>query len=367
MNKKLILTVVGTRPEAIKMAPVIWELKKANWAECQVINTAQHREMVDQILESFDIKPELDLDIMSDNQSLVYLTSKLINKIDKIMSKIKPDYVLAQGDTSTVYCVALVCFYRKIPFGHIEAGLRTYDKYYPFPEEMNRVLITRLADDHFAPTEKAKENLLREGISERNIHVTGNTVIDILLKSIQRKGSDSLPSNEKQKLILVTAHRREIFGQKLQDICLALKEIADREKDIVIVYPVHLNPNVKNRAEKVLNDHSRIKLIEPLDYHSFVKIMNKAYLILTDSGGILEEAPALGKPVLVLRNETERPEAVNTGVVKVIGTDRKTIIEETMKLIRDKSAYEDMARCAFPYGKGDASLKIIKVLEKKWK
>lgn len=346
------------------MAPVIWSLKKTKWAECKIIATAQHREMLDQMLQTFKIMPDLDLNIMSYNQPLITLTAKLIPKIDRVLNEIKPDCVLAQGDTNTAFCVAIGCFFRKILFGHVEAGLRTGNKYYPFPEEMNRVLISHLADLHFAPTEKAKENLLKEGIPERNIYVTGNTVIDALLKTAKIKTSLPFSLPPDKKLILVTVHRRDNFGKPLRNICLALKEIAESERNVIIVYPVHLNPNVRKMVERILSNHARIKLLEPLDYLSFVALMKKAYLILTDSGGIQEEAPALGKPVLVLRNETERPEALPMSVVKLVGADQDTIVKEVKRLLRNKDAYADMARRVFPYGDGHAASKIVKILKK---
>lgn len=357
-----ILCAVGTRPEAIKMAPVIQALKSEPWVDCRVLATAQHRHMLDQVLEVFDIKPDVDLDVMQPNQTLPVLTSRLILDLDSAIKAEAPVAVLAQGDTTTVMTVALTCFYNHVPFGHVEAGLRTWDRYYPFPEEMNRVIAGRLAQWHFAPTEGAKQNLLHEGTTEDSIHVTGNTVIDALL-SVAKLGTDiGVKLDPAKRQILVTAHRRENFGDPFRQICHALRYLADKNEDVEILYPVHPNPNVHVAAHEMLGGHPRIILCPPLDYLPFVTAMKRAYLILSDSGGVQEEAPALGKPVLVLRDETERPEAVDAGVVKLVGPHYDRITQEAQRLLNDPDAYHAMAKGVSPYGDGHAAERIVKVL-----
>ncbi len=360
MGRK-VLCVAGTRPEAIKMAPVILALKKYPDIECRVLATAQHRNLMDQVLRIFEIEPDMDLDIMRPNQALTTLTARLLLDLDDLLQTEKPDVVLAQGDTTTVMTVALACFYHKIPFGHVEAGLRTGDIANPFPEEMNRVVTARLTRWHFAPTASARQNLLNEGIADSDIFMTGNTVIDALLSV---GGENPLPFklDLSKRLILMTAHRRENFGEPFKEICRAVLSLVEQNQDIQVVYPIHPNPNVHDVAYQVLGDHPRITLCESLDYFQFVEVMKHAYLILSDSGGIQEEAPALGKPVLVLRRETERPEAVREGVVQLVGSDFDQIVSTAQHLLDDKAAYKQMARRVSPYGDGKAADRIIAVL-----
>jgi UDP-N-acetylglucosamine 2-epimerase (non-hydrolysing) len=358
-----VICVVGTRPEAIKMAPVILALKKCPGIDCRVLATAQHRHMLDQVMRIFEIEPDIDLDIMRPNQALTTLTARLLLDLDDVLQAEKPDAVLAQGDTTTVMTVALACFYHKIPFGHIEAGLRTGDMANPFPEEMNRVVAGRLAKWHFAPTESSRQNLLKEGISESDVFVTGNTVIDALLSVAERTTQLPFALNPNMRTILVTAHRRENFGAPFNDICRAVLSLVERNEDVQVVYPVHPNPNVKEVAHRVLGGHPRITLCEPLDYLPFVEMMKRAYLILSDSGGVQEEAPALAKPVLVLRRETERPEAVDEGVVRLVGPDFNEIVGAAQRLLDDEAAYKQMARGVSPYGDGKAAARIAKVLQ----
>lgn len=358
-----ILACVGTRPEAIKMAPVILKLGKAPWAHLRILSTAQHREMLDQVLDFFDITPDIDLNLMKPNQTLAQLTSRISKVIDSTIQKEKPDLVLVQGDTTTVFIIALCCFYHRIKIGHIEAGLRTHNKFFPYPEEMNRRLTGYLTDIHFAPTDRAKQNLLAEGVDKKSIYITGNTVIDALLLTAQRRLSCPVLLDRNKRLILVTAHRRESFGEPFVEICQALLDLVSRNSDIEIVYPVHLNPNIKKVAHKLLSNHSRIHLISPQPYPQFVALMKNAYLILTDSGGIQEEAPSLGKPVLVLRNETERPEAIKAGTSRLVGTKRQQIVKETELLLRNQRLYKTIAKTHNPYGDGKASDKIVRIIK----
>jgi UDP-N-acetylglucosamine 2-epimerase (non-hydrolysing) len=344
------------------MAPLILSLKKQSSLDVKVVVTAQHREMLDQVLRVFGISPDIDLNIMTPNQSLSHLTSRLISSLDLTISEIKPDIILAQGDTTTVMASALTSFYRNIPFGHVEAGLRTRDLKNPFPEELNRVVVGRIAKWHFAPTESARNNLLDEGTSDTDIYVTGNTVIDALKLVDEVTDCIVAKSASTMKKILVTTHRRESFGEPFERICKALLAILDRNKDVEILYPVHPNPKIKESAYRFFAGHPRILLCDPLDYVPFVAAMKSSYLIISDSGGIQEEAPALGKPVLVLREETERPEAVSEGVVKLVGTSSEKIIEECQILLDDHVAYSYMARGVSPYGDGRASQRIIDVL-----
>jgi len=359
-----ILSIFGTRPEAIKMAPVVKELQKhRDSIESIVCVTAQHREMLDQVLSLFEIQPEIDLDLMEPNQTLASLTTKAVTGLTDVLIDVKPDVVLLQGDTTTAMVAGLASFYQKIPVGHVEAGLRTYDKYSPFPEEINRRLISVTATYNFAPTQTAVDALIAEGFDKENIFLTGNTVIDALLMTIKKDCQldlDFLDPNK--KLILVTAHRRENFGKPFQDMCKALKEIAIRNPEVEMVYPVHLNPNVRNTVYQMLSNQERFYLIEPLEYKEFVHLMNRSYLILTDSGGIQEESPSLGKPVLVLRNETERPEAVKAKTAKIVGTNTKIIISETEKLLYEKDEYDKMSKAVNPYGDGHAAERIVKIL-----
>lgn len=361
---KKILCIVGTRPEAIKMAPVILALKNQPWAITRVLATAQHRQMLDQVLSLFGIIPDADLNLMQPNQSLSDLTSRLLVALNKILEAEQPDIVLAQGDTTTVLAAVLGCFYMRIPFCHVEAGLRTGDMTNPFPEEMNRVVASRLAFLHFAPTESSRQNLLREGISDSLIHVTGNTVIDALLEVSKKKVSVGINLDSSRRLILVTAHRRENFGPPFGEICRALRTLADKNVDIQVLYPVHPNPNIAEIAHQQLSNHPRIILCNPLDYGPFIAAMEQAYLILTDSGGVQEEAPALGKPVLVLRSETERPEAVTEGVVRLVGPYYESIVKHTQELLDDAEAYHTMAKGVSPYGDGKAAERIVRILER---
>jgi UDP-N-acetylglucosamine 2-epimerase (non-hydrolysing) len=344
------------------MAPVIGALGRETWAEVRVLATAQHRHMLDQVLGLFGIKPDIDLDIMRPNQALTILTARLLLDLDDVLLAERPDVVLAQGDTTTVMTVALACFYHRIPFGHVEAGLRTGDLSNPFPEEMNRIVAGRMARWHFAPTESSRQNLLREGFASESIHVTGNTVIDALLDVAAMNPDVGIPIDSGKRLVLVTAHRRENFGEPFRDICRAVRDLADRNPDIQVLYPVHPNPNVQAVAHELLGGHERILLCPPLDYLPFVGAMQRAYLILSDSGGVQEEAPALGKPVLVLRRETERPEAVEEGVVKLVGPDYERIVTEAQRLLDDQEAYRAMARGVSPYGDGKAAGRIARIL-----
>ena len=362
MKKRKILCVTGTRPEAIKMAPVILALQEEPWSDVRVLATAQHRHMLDQVLTFFGIRPDVDLDIMRPNQTLTALTSRLLIALDDVLLSERPDVVLVQGDTTTVMTVALACFYHRIPIGHVEAGLRTWDLQNPFPEEANRVIAGKLARWHFAPTDGARQNLLREGVPPDNITVTGNTVIDALLITAAKELAVGLTLDDAKRLVLVTSHRRENFGQPFRNICMALRTLAERNSDIQILYPVHPNPNVKDVAHQLLGNIPNIVLCEPLDYAPFIAAMKKAYLIISDSGGVQEEAPALGKPVLVLREETERPEAVDMGVVKLVGASTERIVQEAQLLLDDVNAYRAMARGVSPYGDGQAAGRIVDVL-----
>jgi UDP-N-acetylglucosamine 2-epimerase (non-hydrolysing) len=361
--KKNILCVVGTRPEAIKMAPVILALKKETWANVRVLATAQHRHMLDQVLSFFDIEPDIDLDIMRPNQALTTLTARLLLDLDEVLQAEKPDVVLVQGDTTTVMTVTLACFYHHIPVGHVEAGLRTWDMQNPFPEEANRVITGRLAHWHFAPTESSRQNLLREGVSDNDIVVTGNTVIDALLMTAAKNIELGIELNPSKRLILITSHRRENFGEPFKNICRAIHTLAQRNPDVQFLYPVHPNPNVKDVAHNILGEIHNIHLCAPLDYAPFVAAMKLSYLIISDSGGVQEEAPALGKPVLVLRDETERPEAVEQGVVKLVGSNYDRIVEQVQHLLDNESAYSEMARGISPYGDGHAAGRIVSKLK----
>jgi UDP-N-acetylglucosamine 2-epimerase (non-hydrolysing) len=363
-----VMTIIGTRPEAIKMAPVIKELNDyPEEIESVVCATAQHREMLDQVLDIFEICPDYDLNLMQAGQSLSQLTARILTALDEVVVKEQPHWVLVQGDTTTVMVASLVAFYHRVSVGHVEAGLRTGDKRQPFPEEINRRVADVLADLYFAPTERNRGNLLREGVPPQAIAVTGNTVIDALMMTARRVRARPLDvpigSIEGKRLILVTAHRRESFGIPLKSICRALKEIAHQYRDDVhIVYPVHLNPNVFRAVHEALDGVPNISLIEPVDYETFVGLMSRAYLILTDSGGIQEEAPSLGKPVLVLRQVTERPEVVALGAAKLVGTECETIVRETVQLLEDPLVYEEMASVENPYGDGRANQRIVQAI-----
>lgn len=364
--KKKILCVVGTRPEAIKMAPVILALQQQDWAEVKVLATAQHRQMLDQVLDFFQIQADIDLDIMRPNQTLSTLTGRILLEMDTVLNTERPDVVLVQGDTTTVMTVALACFYHRIAIGHIEAGLRTWDSENPFPEEVNRVLTARLAHWHFAPTAGSAANLAQEGIPNSAIAVTGNTVIDALLMTAEQEfdlnSVLARPLPEDKRLILVTCHRRENFGEPLHAICHAILELAQANPDVHILFPVHPNPNVKQVVEQTLAAQTNIQLCAPLDYAPFIAAMKRAYLIISDSGGVQEEAPALAKPVLVLREETERPEAVDAGVVQLVGADRRKITAQAQALLDDAIYYQSQARGVSPYGDGQAAARIVAML-----
>jgi len=372
-NKRMkILTVFGTRPEAIKMAPVIKELRKfPGMIDCKVCVTAQHRDMLDPFLKLFDINPDFDLNIMREKQSLEYITSTVLSQMGFILEKERPDFVFVQGDTTTSMAAALAAFYQHICIGHIEAGLRTNDKNQPFPEEVNRRFIDDMSDLYFVHTAQARENLIREGVFPGRIEITGNTVIDSLLeiasspKEISHPSLKSIPF-ENKKVILVTAHRRENIGRPLENICQALRIIADKyADDVIVIYPVNLNPKVGETVHKSLDGHKNIFCIEPLDYADFVLLMKKSYLILTDSGGLQEEAPSLNKPVLVLREVTERPEALETGATCLVGTDIKRIVDQASLLIEDPQVYQKMSGAINPYGDGRASQRIVERLLRK--
>lgn len=365
------LIIFGTRPEAIKMAPLVKAFKKKEHYETKVCVTAQHREMLDQVLSFFDIIPDYDLNLMRPNQSLYSLTAAIIADLQVVMESFKPDFVYVHGDTTTSMAASLAAFYAGATVCHVEAGLRTFDKYSPFPEELNRQLTSKIADFHFAPTLTAKNNLVKEGIDEHSIYITGNTVIDALLYSVERvKALDNqeiafLKSiiEDDKKIILVTGHRRENHGQGFLNICNALKHIAEGNDNVQIIYPVHLNPNVQKPVYELLDGIDNIKLITPLSYPAFVWLMNRSYLIITDSGGIQEEAPSLGKPVLVLRESTERPEAVEIGTVLLVGTDPERIITETNALLNDAGYYQRMSALENPYGDGLSSEKIVGIID----
>ena len=356
---KRIMTVFGTRPEAIKMAPLVNELQISEGLKPIVVITAQHREMLDGVLETFAIKPDYDLDIMEKNQSLSQITSRVITRLDNVIKNEKPDMILVHGDTMTTFAGGLAAFYNQVPIGHVEAGLRTWDKYSPFPEEMNRQMVGIMSDLNFAPTNNAAKNLLEENKKEESIIVTGNTAIDAMKTTIQKSYHSKILNKHKNKrVILLTAHRRENIGEAMHNIFSAVRKIVDQFDDVVVIYPMHKNPKVREIAEKYLTNHEKIEFIEPLDVIDFHNFANQSYLILTDSGGVQEEAPSLGKPVLVLRDTTERPEGVEAGTLKVIGTDSKDVFKETEKLLKDKKAYSKMSQAQNPYGDGEASKRI---------
>ena len=368
MRPLKVLSVFGTRPEAVKMAPVILELaRRPHDLESRVCVTAQHRDMLDGVLSLFNICPDYDLDIMRPNQSLSYVTAAVLTQLEPILTEERPDWLLVQGDTTTALAAALAAFYQRIKVGHIEAGLRTGDKFHPYPEEVNRVLVDHICDLRFAPTEKSRQNLLDEGVPEQMILVTGNTVIDALHMIVQQpyygagEVLSTLPPG--RRLVLVTAHRRENFGEPIRNICQALRQLADAfAGNIHLLYLVHRNPNIQRPVYEMLSDHLGITLLDPVDYQTMAHLMNRAVLILSDSGGIQEEASSLGKPVLVLRETTERPEGVEAGVLKIVGTDPKTIVREASLLLADAAVYERMARTVNPFGDGCASQRIANAL-----
>ena len=368
MNKIKVMTIFGTRPEAIKMAPLVKELEKnGDKIESVVCVTAQHRQMLDQVLEIFDIKPDYDLNIMKDRQTLVDIAVRALEGLDKVMKEAKPDIVLVHGDTSTTFSGALAAFYNRIAVGHVEAGLRTYDKYFPYPEEINRRITGVIADMHFAPTARNERNLLSESVPKENIFVTGNTVIDALQTTVRDDyefkddGLKGMDWNGK-KVIVMTAHRRENLGEPLENICRAVKRLVEDFEDIEVVYPVHLNPVVRDTAFGILGGMDRVKLIDPVNADELHNAIKRGYMVLTDSGGLQEEAPSLGKPVLVLRNETERPEAVDAGTVKIAGVDENVIYNMAKELITDKAEYDKMAHAVNPYGDGHASERIVRAI-----
>ncbi len=372
---KKILIVFGTRPEAIKMAPLVKACQAESGLETEVCVTAQHREMLDQVLNIFDITPDYDLDIMKQGQDLYDITSRVLVGMRDVLTESRPDVVLVHGDTTTTLAASLAAFYQKIKVGHVEAGLRTGDIYSPWPEEANRQLTSQITTYHFAPTQTSKENLLKENIDGDNIIITGNTVIDALFLALDKIDKDQVletkivntlkaqyPFDINKRLILVTGHRRENFGQGFINICQSLKNLAQDNPEVEIVYPVHLNPNVQKPVHEILESVENVYLIDPLEYEPFIYLMEKAYFIITDSGGVQEEAPSLGKPVLVMRDTTERPEALDAGTVKLVGTDPDQIITEAQVLLDDKGAYESMSKAHNPYGDGKASQRIVDFL-----
>ena len=366
MKKLTVMSIFGTRPEAIKMAPVVLELQRQSKIESVVAVTAQHREMLDQVLKLFDIRPDFDLNIMSEGQTLFDITSRALSGLDGVLSQVQPDVVLVHGDTTTTFAGALAAYYHQIEVGHVEAGLRTRNKFSPYPEEMNRRLTGALADVNFAPTLTAKENLLRENVDAKNIFVTGNTVIDALYQTVRRDfkftGELSRVDFANRRIILVTTHRRENLGEPMRNVYKALKSLVDEFPNVEIIFPVHKNPKVREVVDAELGNLERVRLTDPLDYEPFANLMSRASLILTDSGGVQEEAPALGKPVLVLRDTTERPEAVHAGTVKLIGTARDAVYSAAKTLLTDEAAYRQMAEARSPYGDGHAAQRIVKAL-----
>ena len=366
MKKIKVMTIFGTRPEAIKMAPLVKELEKREEIESIVCVTAQHRQMLDQVLDTFNITPDYDLNIMKQGQTLVDITTRALQSLSEVISQVKPNIVLVHGDTTTTLSGSLAAFYNQVSVGHVEAGLRTYDKYSPFPEEVNRQVTGVIADMHFAPTQVSKNNLLKEGKKEETIYVTGNTAIDALKTTV--KDEYYHPIFDKignDKMILLTAHRRENLGEPMKNMFRAIKRIVEEFDDIQVVYPVHLNPLVRQAADEVLGDNSKVHLIEPLEVLDFHNFLNKSHIIMTDSGGIQEEAPSLGKPVLVLRDTTERPEGIEAGTLKLVGTTEEVIYENFKTLLDDKEEYLKMSNASNPYGDGHASERIADILEGK--
>lgn len=363
-----VMTIFGTRPEAIKMAPVVKELKNRKEIECIVCVTAQHRQMLDQVLEAFEIVPDYDLNIMKDGQTIGDITTRALNGLEMIIKEVKPNIVLVHGDTTTTFAGALAAFYNQVDIGHVEAGLRTYDKYSPYPEEMNRQMVTCMTDMYFAPTSLSKQNLLNEGREESKIYVTGNTAIDAMKTTVSETYDNEVFNwIGNDRMLLLTAHRRENLGDPMRHIFKAIKKIVNEYDDVKVVYPVHMNPKVREVANEIFKDCNKVKLIEPLEVLDFHNLINKSYIILTDSGGIQEEAPSLGKPVLVLRNTTERPEGIDAGTLKLVGTEEDIIYEETKKLLDDKNVYDSMSKAKNPYGDGFASTRIVDAIVEKYK
>lgn len=368
MDKIKVLSVFGTRPEAIKMAPLVKELEKHEEIQSIVCVTAQHRQMLDQVLEVFKITPDYDLDIMQPEQTLSTITSNILLKFEKIIKENVPNIILVHGDTTTTFVAALVAFYNQIDIGHVEAGLRTWDKYSPYPEEMNRQMVDCLADMYFAPTNLSAKNLKEQNIDDSKIYVTGNTVIDAMKITVKKDyTNENIEWAKDSRLILLTAHRRENIGTPMENIFKAVKRIVEEFNDVKVLYPIHLNPKVRKIANKIFADCDRIRLIEPLDVLDFHNFENKAYLILTDSGGVQEEAPSLGKPVLVLRDTTERPEGIDAGTLKLVGTNEEKIYRVTKELLINKEEYEKMSKASNPYGDGTASKKIVESIINKYK
>lgn len=363
-----VMTIFGTRPEAIKMSPLVKELESRKEIESIVCVTAQHRQMLDQVLNAFDIKPNYDLDIMKTGQSLADITSRVLQNLDKVIKEVKPDIVLVHGDTTTTLAASFAAFYNQVILGHVEAGLRTYDKYSPYPEEINRQVTGIIADMHFAPTNISKDNLLKEGKNEGAIYVTGNTAIDALKTTVKKDYThEILEKIGNDKIILLTAHRRENLGENMKSMFSAIKRIVDEFDNIQVVYPIHLNPLVRDIANDIFGDCNKIHLIEPLEVLDFHNFLNKSYIIMTDSGGIQEEAPSLGKPVLVLRNTTERPEGIAAGTLKLAGVDEENIYNLTKELLTNKKLYDSMSKASNPYGDGNASKYIVDALINKFK
>ena len=362
-----VMTIFGTRPEAIKMAPLVKELEGRKEIESVVCVTAQHREMLDQVLTVFDIKPDYDLNIMKQGQTLSEITSRVLLGLEEVIKKENPNIILVHGDTTTTFAGALAAFYNGVDIGHVEAGLRTWDKYSPFPEEMNRQMVDRMTDMYFAPTSVSKNNLISEGIVDEKIYVTGNTAIDAMSTTVKKDYNNPiLDWVGDNRMLLLTAHRRENLGEPMRHIFRAIKRIVDEYDDVRVVYPIHKNPKVREVAREVFGDMNKIKLIEPLEVIDFHNFQNKSYIILSDSGGIQEEAPSLGKPVLVLRNTTERPEGISAGTLKLVGTDEDTIYNETKKLLDNKFEYEKMSKASNPYGDGRASVRIVDAIIDKY-
>ena len=362
---KKVMLVFGTRPEAIKMCPLVNELKSRENIETIVCVTGQHRQMLDVVLNAFSVVPDYDLSIMKDKQTLFDITTNILNRIKEVLEKEQPDVVLVHGDTSTTFVTALACFYLQIPVGHVEAGLRTYNIYSPYPEEFNRQAVGIVAKYNFAPTELSKENLVREGKDESTIYITGNTAIDALKTTVKEDYyHEQLSWAKDSRLIMITAHRRENLGEPIKNMFRAIKRIIDEHPDIKAIYPIHMNPVVRETANEILGDCDRIRIIEPLDVLDFHNFLNASYLILTDSGGIQEEAPSLGKPVLVMRDTTERPEGIKAGTLKLVGTDEEVIYSEFKKLLESKEEYEKMSHASNPYGDGFACKRIADILEK---
>ena len=368
IKKIKVMSVFGTRPEAIKMAPLVKELEKRKEIESIVCVTAQHREMLDQVLETFDIKPNYDLNIMKQGQSLGDITTRALTGLEDVIKECKPDIVLVHGDTTTTFAGALAAFYNQVMIGHVEAGLRTNDKYSPFPEEMNRQMVDCMTDMYFAPTNLSKENLLKENIEESKIYITGNTAIDAMSTTVDDNYSNPELDFVKdgERLILLTAHRRENLGEPMRHIFKAIKRIVDEFDDVKVIYPIHKNPLVREVANEVFGDCEKVKLIEPLEVFDFHNFINKCYMIMSDSGGVQEEAPSLGKPVLVLRDTTERPEGIDAGTLKLVGTDEETIYNEAKRLLTDKKEYERMSKASNPYGDGHASERIVDAIINKF-